>query len=87
MVEIGLKGPPVGAPGLRSQMSIVAGPPPIHKHDGRLVLLLQSVELAARALVNEMAGKARAEAPARCCMKCRRVMPAGTRSDSWLLPD
>ena len=29
-MEIGWNGPPVGAPGFRSQMSIVAGPPPIH---------------------------------------------------------
>jgi len=29
-VSIGLNSPPVGAPGLRSQMSIVGGPPPIH---------------------------------------------------------
>ncbi len=30
-VLIGLKSPPVGCPGLRSQRSMWLGPPPIHK--------------------------------------------------------
>src|SRR5205085_12440343 len=77
LVEIGLKGPPVGAPGLRSHMSIVDGPPPIHSMMAALCRFFRLSELAAMALVNEIAGSANADAPAMCCRKCRRLMPAG----------
>ena len=78
VVAIGLNSPPVGAPGLRSQMSIVAGPPPIHSMMADLCRFFMSVALASSVLVNDMAGTARADAPAKCVMKCRRVIPAGT---------
>ena len=41
LVLIGLNGPPVDAPGLRSQMSIVDGPPLIHSRIADLRALLQ----------------------------------------------
>ncbi len=44
-------------------MSIVAGPPLIHNMMADLWRFFRSAELAARALVNEIAGSAKAEAP------------------------
>src|SRR5262249_37094045 len=78
-VAIGEKSPPVGAPFLRSHMSIVAGPPPIHSMMHDLWRRRMSVALASTELVNDMAGTTMAEAPATCVMKWRRVIPSGTR--------
>src|SRR5687767_505148 len=78
LVEIGLKGPPVFAPGLRSQMSIVLGPPLIHSMMAALCRFFRSEALAAMALVKLMAGLAKALAAARCLTKWRRVIPEGT---------
>src|SRR5688572_22751577 len=77
LVLMGLNGPPVLAPGLRSQMSMVLGPPPIHSRMAALCRLRRSSLLAARALVKLMAGPAMAPAAARWPMKCRRDMPNG----------
>ncbi len=77
LVLIGVNWPPVGAPGFRSQMSIVLGPPPIHSMMQALCFFFISAAFACSVLVKPMAGRAIAEAPARCCMKCRRLMPEG----------
>ena len=58
LVEMGLNGPPVGAPGLRSQMSMLLGPPPIQSMIAALCRFLRSVALAIRVLVNAAAGAA-----------------------------
>ena len=65
LVEMGLNGPPVGAPGLRSQMSMLLGPPPIQSMIAALCRFFMSVALARIELVNAVAGDTSAAAPAR----------------------
>src|SRR5262245_39300811 len=77
LVAIGLNGPPVGAPGFKSQISIVLGPPPIHIRIAPLPDFFSSAAWAHIVSENDSAVPAIALAPARCCMKCRRVMPEG----------
>jgi hypothetical protein len=69
LVEIGLKGPPVAAPGLRSQISMVLGPPPIHRRMAALCRFRRSEALASNVLVNAVAGAAKAAAPAKWLKK------------------
>src|ERR1051325_3107637 len=77
LVLIGLNWPPVEVPGLRSQMSIVEGPPLIHSMMAALCRFFRSAALARRVLVRDMAGAARAAGPAMWLMKWRRLMPVG----------
>ena len=77
LVEICLNCPPVGAPGFKSQRSIVLGPPPIQSKIAALCRFFRSVALASRELVNAVAGAAIAADPARWLMKWRRFMPDG----------
>src|SRR5688500_10171273 len=76
-VEIGRNGPPVGAPGLRSQMSMVDGPPLIHSKIAALRFRFRSAAWVRKLLVSERTGIVMAEAPARCDRKCRRDIPDG----------
>src|SRR5262245_43179042 len=86
LVLTGLNSPPVGAPGLRSQMSMVLGPPPIHIRMAPLPLFFSSAALAHMVSVNDRAAPAMALAPARCCIKCRRDMPWGVgKLIRWVL--
>ena len=82
LVEIGLKGPPVAAPGLRSQMSMVLGPPPIQRRMADLCRFFRSAALARIELVKAVAGAARAAAPATWLMKCRRLIPSMKRLEA-----
>src|SRR3954452_6243011 len=68
-VLIGLNWPPVGAPGFRSQMSIVEGPPLIQSMMAALWFFLISAACAFRLLTSEMAGTLIAEAPAKWLRK------------------
>jgi hypothetical protein len=77
LVGIGLKGPPVEAPGLRSQMSIVEGPPLIHSRIADLWFFLSSAACVRRLWPSVRAGMVRADAPARWLRKWRRDMPVG----------
>src|SRR5205823_1618729 len=76
-VLIGLNWPPVGAPGLRSQMSIVEGPPLIHRRIADLRFFFISAARVRSVWPSERADPAIAEAPARWLKKWRRVMPDG----------
>ena len=80
-VEIGRKGPPVGAPGFKSQMSIVAGPPPIHSNiaDFRFFRISSAPAAMAPPIVIDAA--IAAPLPAMCAAKCRRVIPVGVRNE------
>ena len=51
VVEIGLKGPPVAAPGFRSQISIVDGPPPIQSRMADLPFFFSCCSLALSVVV------------------------------------
>src|SRR5678816_1929080 len=93
LVLIGLNWPPVEAPGLRSQMSIVEGPPLIHRRMAALCRFLRSAALARSVFVRDKAGTVRAAAPAMWLMKWRRLMPVGVVNmvffsefggDAWL---
>ena len=53
------------------------GPPPIHNRIAALFRFLSWLAFANRLLVKAIAGPAMAAAPAKCCMKCRRVIPSG----------
>src|SRR5262245_61174351 len=79
-VLICLKGPPVGAPGLRSQMSIVEGPPLIHSKIADLWFFFSSAACVRRLCPRVKAGIVRADAPARWLRKWRRVMPEGVEN-------
>src|SRR4051812_21332224 len=79
-VEMGRNGPPVLAPGLRSQMSIVEGPPLIHSRMADFLFRFSVSALAIRLLPSVRAGIVRAEAPAMCDMKWRRLMPEGVEN-------
>ena len=69
-VSIGLKGPPVGAPGLRSQMSIVGGPAFMNNMMQAFFRFCISLALARKALVNDAAtGAVSAAEAAKCDMK------------------
>src|SRR5690606_32439453 len=77
LVWICLKGPPVGAPGFKSQISIVDGPPPIQSMIALLPLRLSSWVWAWIDWANARAGPAMAAPAAMCFMKCRRDIPRG----------
>src|SRR5690348_15622310 len=79
-VLIGLNCPPVGAPGLRSQMSIVEGPPLIHSRMADLRFFLISAACVRSVWPSENAEAAIAEEPARWLRKWRRDMPEGVRN-------
>src|SRR5690606_13473169 len=85
VVLIGRNGPPVGAPGFKSHRSIVDGPPPIHSRIADLRFWRSWSALAAIACPNENADDAIAAEPARCMLKCRRVIPAGVRKAVGLI--
>ena len=75
LVLIGLNSPPFWLPGLRSHRSMWLGPPPIQRMMRLLFSFLSIGSAARRPLRNCMPGTARAEAPATCVRKCRRVIP------------
>src|SRR5438876_11908639 len=77
LVAICLNWPPVGAPGFKSQISIVLGPPPIHIMMAPLPDFFSSAALAHMVSANDSAVPAMALAPAKCFIKCRRDMPEG----------
>src|SRR5437879_5766780 len=77
LVLMGLNWPPVGAPGFKSQISIVLGPPPIHIRMAPLPFFFNSAALAHIVSANDNAVPAIALAPAKCFIKCRRDMPEG----------
>ena len=58
-----------GAPGLRSQMSIVEGPAAHPQQDRRAMVFLELGRVVRSAAANDMAGQANAEPPARCLRK------------------
>src|SRR4051812_47282017 len=76
-VLIGLNWPPVGAPGLRSQMSIVEGPPSIQSMMADFLFFLISAACVRMLWTSDIAGRAATEAPARWLRKWRRDMPGG----------
>src|SRR5581483_9213903 len=83
LVLISLNGPPVILPGLRSQMSIVAGPPAIHRMITLLLFFFSSWALACSARTNWTPGTARAEYAAACLRKCRRFTPLAMSSPAF----
>src|SRR5436190_19038231 len=85
LVEIGLKGPPVAAPGLRSQRSMVEGPPPIQSMMALLRFALSVLALVRKVLPKASAGIAIELAPTMCETKCRRDIPAGVLNCSNMM--
>src|SRR3954453_9767791 len=78
-VLIGLNWPPVGAPGLRSQISIVEGPPLIHSRMAAFRFFLISAACVRSVWPSESADVAIAAEPARWLRKWRRDMPEGVK--------
>ncbi len=58
---------------------MVLGPPLIHSRMQALFFFFMSTALAIKLLVKAIAGEAIAAAPAKCDMKCRRVISDGMR--------
>jgi hypothetical protein len=65
-------------------MSIVDGPPPIHKRIADLRFLLNSAALARMLWPIVRAGMVIADAPAMCFMKWRRLIPFGVLISFYL---
>src|SRR5438128_992364 len=76
-VLMGLNWPPVGAPGLRSQMSIVEGPPSIQSMMADFLFFLISAACVRMLWTSDRAGSAATDAPVKWLMKWRRDMPWG----------
>src|SRR6516225_1220771 len=73
LVLIGLNWPALAEPGFMSHRSMVLGPPPIHRIMRLLCFFLRSGAAARSDCMNPMPGIARADNPATCLRKCRRL--------------